>query len=313
MGRVDNIAIFVPLSAVGDKLRVKILKTAKTYAFGKIEQILEASKDRISVDCSQFVRCGGCTFRHMSYKAELQAKKQRVCDAMQRIGNFNEIKIMPIVGAQNPDHYRNKAQLPIGRGVGKEITMGFFASHSHRIINCEECLLQPLAFTDAMGAFKEWAKQVGEDVYNEETGRGHLRHLYLRYAEATKEIMVCVVVNGNGVHFESELVELLKQRVPGLKSVIINSNREKTNVVLGNKCRTVWGSDYITDTLCGLNFHISPLSFYQVNRAQAERLYMIAGEYAGLGGDEKTLLDSYCGTGTIGFSMAQKQKALNWC
>jgi 23S rRNA (uracil1939-C5)-methyltransferase len=307
VGRTDNIAVFVPAAAVGDKLRVRILKTAKTYAFGKTEQILSASKDRIPVDCSQFLRCGGCVFRHISYKAELQAKEQRVRDAMQRIGNFQNIEIMPIVGAQDPNHYRNKAQLPTGRGVGKEITMGFFASHSHRIINCEECLLQPEAFADAMNAFKEWAKQSGEDVYNEETGRGHLRHLYLRQAGATGEIMVCVVVNGNGVHFENELVELLKERVTGLKSVIINSNREKTNVVLGNKCRTVWGSDYITDTLCGLNFHISPLSFYQVNRAQAEWLYTIAAEYAGLTGSE-TLLDLYCGTGTIGLSMAKNAK-----
>lgn len=307
VGRVDNLAVFVPAAAVGDRLRVQILKTAKTYAFGKIQQILEPSKDRIPADCSQFLRCGGCTFRHISYAAELEAKKQRVCDAMQRIGGFSNIEIKPIVGSENPDHYRNKAQLPIGRGAGKEITLGFFATHSHRIIDCEECLLQPEAFTGAMNAFKEWAKMSGEDVYNEETGRGHLRHLYLRQAGATGEIMVCVVVNGNGVHFENELVEMLKERLPNLKSVIINSNREKTNVVLGRKCRTVWGSDTITDTLCGLNFHISPMSFYQVNRDQAERLYTIAGEYAGLTGSE-TLLDLYCGTGTIGLSMAKKAK-----
>lgn len=305
VGRYENIAVFVPLAAVGDRLRVKILKTAKTYAFGKLEQILSPSPDRVRQDCSQFAKCGGCVYRHIDYAAELRAKEQRVRDAVERIGGFRDLPIRSIVGSANPDHYRNKAQLPIGKAAGKGITLGFYASHSHRLIPCEECFLQPAAFTAAMRAFQEWAIKTGEDVYNEATGKGRLRHLYLRQAGATGEIMVCVVVNGNGVHQEPELVELLRKNVPGLKSVIINVNREKTNVVLGKKCRTVWGEDTITDMLCGLKFHISPLSFYQVNRDQAERLYTIAGEYAGLTGGE-TLLDLYCGTGTIGLSMAKK-------
>jgi len=305
VGRYENIAVFVPLAAVGDRLRVKILKTAKTYAFGKLEQILSPSPDRVRQDCSQFAKCGGCVYRHIDYAAELRAKEQRVRDAVERIGGFRDLPIRSIVGSANPDHYRNKAQLPIGKAAGKGITLGFYASHSHRLIPCEECFLQPAAFTAAMRAFQEWALKTGEDVYNEATGKGRLRHLYLRQAGATGEIMVCVVVNGNGVHQEPELVELLRKNVPGLKSVIINVNREKTNVVLGKKCRTVWGEDTITDMLCGLKFHISPLSFYQVNRDQAERLYTIAGEYAGLTGGE-TLLDLYCGTGTIGLSMAKK-------
>lgn len=305
VGRYENIAVFVPLAAVGDRLRVKILKTAKTYAFGKLEQILSPSPDRVRQDCSQFAKCGGCVYRHIDYAAELRAKEQRVRDAVERIGGFRDLPIRSIVGSANPDHYRNKAQLPIGKAAGKGITLGFYASHSHRLIPCEECFLQPAAFTAAMRAFQEWAIKTGEDVYNEATGKGRLRHLYLRQAGATGEIMVCVVVNGNGVHQEPELVELLRKNVPGLKSVIINVNRERTNVVLGKKCRTVWGEDTITDMLCGLKFHISPLSFYQVNRDQAERLYTIAGEYAGLTGGE-TLLDLYCGTGTIGLSMAKK-------
>ena len=304
VGHYRDIAIFVPLAASGDKLGVKILKTAKTYAFGKIDKILVASKDRIPVDCAQFSQCGGCVYRHISYAAELHAKQQRVQDALERIGGFHDVVLNPIVGAEHPDNYRNKAQIPIGR-AGGEISMGFFASHSHRIIQCSECLLQPQAFTVAMNAFQEWAGQSGEDVYDEETGKGRLRHLYLRQAGATGEIMVCIVVNGNGVHFEPQLVEILQRDVPGLKSVIINVNREKNNVVLGKKCRTVWGSDSITDTLCGLKFNISPMSFYQINRDQAERLYTLAGEYAGLTGTE-TLLDLYCGTGTIGLSMAKK-------
>lgn len=304
VGRYHDIAVFVPLAAAGDRLRVRILKTAKTYAFGKVERIVVPSESRIRADCLQFAQCGGCVYRHIDYAEELRAKQRRVQDALERIGGFRDVVLNPIVGSQNPDHYRNKAQLPIGRGPNG-ITMGFYASHTHRIISCTDCLLQPEAFTRAMKAFQEWAQKSGEEVYDETTGKGRLRHLYLRQAGATGEIMVCLVVNGNGVHFEPELAEALKNQVPGLKSVIINVNREKTNVVLGEKCRTVWGDDYITDILCGLKFHISPKSFYQVNRGQAERLYTIAGEYAGLTGDE-TLLDLYCGTGTIGLSMAHK-------
>ena len=300
----EGIAVFVPLAAKDDKLKVRILKTAKTYAFGKIEKILEPSADRIRPDCPQFSKCGGCVYRHISYKAELAAKQQRVEDAMERIGGFKDISIKPIIGAENTDRYRNKAQLPVGKGTNGGITLGFFAKHSHRVIDCEECLLQPAAFTEAMGAFKAWHAKTGEDVYDERTGRGHLRHLFLRQAPSTGEIMACVVLNGNGVHDEPLLVKMLRDGVPGLKSIMINFNREKTNVILGEKYRTVWGQDYITDELCGLKFRISADSFFQVNSRQAERLYTITGKYAGLTGKE-TVLDLYCGTGTIGLSMAK--------
>ena len=304
VGRFHGIAVFVPQAAAGDRLSVKILKTAKSYAFGKVEKILSPSADRVPSDCPRFSQCGGCVYRHIRYEAECSAKQQRVQDAIERIAGFRFAVLQPIVRAENPGHYRNKAQLPIGGGQGGEISLGFYASHSHRIIDCGTCLLQPEVFAAAAEAFREWERRTREDVYDERTGRGHLRHLFLRLAEATGEVMVCVVVNGNGVHNEPELVELLKGGVPGLKSVIINSNRERTNVILGSKCRTVWGQDTITDELCGLKFRISPLSFYQVNRRQAERLYGLAAEYAGLSGGE-TVLDLYCGTGTIGLSMAK--------
>ncbi|QAT48825.1 23S rRNA (uracil(1939)-C(5))-methyltransferase RlmD [Caproiciproducens sp. NJN-50] len=304
VGRYRGIAVFVPQAAAGDLLSVKIVKTAKNYAFGRVEKILSPSKDRIPSDCPQFSRCGGCAFRHISYEAECKAKQQRVQDAVERIAGFHFAVLQPIICADRPDRYRNKAQLPVGGGPGGEINLGFYASRSHRIIDCGECLLQPEVFAAAEDAFREWERQTREDVYDEKTGRGHLRHLFLRLAEATGEVMACVVVNGNGVHREPELVELLKKKVPGLKSVVVNNNRERTNVILGPKCRTVWGQDTITDELCGLRFRISPLSFYQVNRRQAERLYGLAAKYAGLSGGE-TVLDLYCGTGTIGLSMAK--------
>ena len=304
VGHYNGIAVFVPQAAAGDRIETKILKTAKSFAYGKIERIVSPSEDRIPVDCPQFSRCGGCVFRHISYEAELRAKQQRVQDALERIAGFRFAVLKPIVGAQNPDRYRNKAQLPVGDGPDGKIRMGFYAARSHRIIDCTECLLQPEEFALAVSAFQEWERSTRDSVYSESTGRGALRHFFLRKAEVTGEVMACVVVNGNGVHNEPELAALLKQKVPGLASVVVNSNREKTNVILGRKCRTVWGSDFITDRLCGLSFRISPLSFYQVNPKQAERLYGLAGQYAGLTGRE-TVLDLYCGTGTIGLSMVK--------
>ena len=280
VGRWNGMAVFVPMAAVGDVLEVRILKVAKTHAFGKIERILSPSPARIEPDCPQFAQCGGCVFRHIHYKEELRAKEQRVRDAVERIGGFTNLPFRPILGALQPDGYRNNAQLPIGRAKDGSLTMGFYAHHSHRIVNCPNCKLQPPSFQAAMEAFRAWVPLSGDEPYEEATGKGRLRHLYLRQAEATGEAMACVVVN---------------------------SNRERTNVVLGKKNRVVWGQDHITDRLCGLDFHISPLSFYQVNRTQAERLYQQAADYAGLTGKE-TVLDLYCGTGTIGLSMAKKAK-----
>lgn len=309
VGRYKEIAVFVPYTVIGDVIEAKILKVVKTYAFGKMISIITPSQDRIEVDCKYFTKCGGCTYRHMAYKAELVVKEQRVTDALTRIGGFSHLPMKPIVGAEQPNHYRNKAQLPIGINENNSVIMGFYSNRSHRIVDCESCALQPDSFTQAMNVFREWVSTSGNDIYAEQTGKGRIRHLYLREAGATGEVMVCVVVNGNGLYHEDTLVKQLREQVDGLKSVIINVNRENTNVILGKKCRTVWGSDTIKDTLCGFTFHISPLSFYQVNRTQAEKLYTIAKEYAGLTGNE-ILLDLYCGTGTIGLSMVRQAKKL---
>lgn len=303
VGRVEGIAVFVPGAAAGDRLKVRILKTAKTYAFGKIEEILEPSPERIESDCPCSEQCGGCAFRHITYAEELRAKENRVRDAIERIGGLQNPDIHPIVGAEHADGYRNKAQIPIGQDKQGNLIAGFYANHSHRIVQCDCCALQPKPFEQALDAFLEWARKSGESAYDETTHKGKLRHLYLRMAEGTGEVMVCMVVNGNGLKGEDSLAALLRERVDGLKSVLINSNREDTNVVLGRRFRTVWGQDFLTDRMCGLQFRISPLSFYQVNHAQAQRLYALAGEYAGLTGKE-TVLDLYCGTGTIGLSMA---------
>lgn len=305
----DGITVFVPLSAVGDELEVRILKTKKTYAFGKIEKIITPSQSRIQPDCKSFSKCGGCVWRHISYDSECEIKQQKVYDAVTRIGGIKNARFAPIISCGNTLRYRNKAQLPIGTDKNGEIQVGFYAFHSHRIIDCGDCVLQPEIFAKVIEITKSFISQTDNDTYDEVTGKGRLRHLYIRLGEVTGELMVCYVVNGNGLKQEDLLVEMLCSQLPALASVIINSNREKTNVILGDKNRTIYGKDYITDELCGLKFKISPFSFWQVNRRQAERLYNKAKEYANLKSDE-ILLDLYCGTGTIGLTMADSCKTL---
>ena len=249
----------------GDRAWVRIVKAAKNYAFGRLESLVVASPSRVEPDCPVFAQCGGCCYRHISYEAELAIKEERVRDALTRIGGFEELPLSPIVGAASRDGYRNKALLPLGLSKSGGLTLGFYAPNSHRIVDCESCRLQPPVFNRAMGAFRSWAAQYGDPVYEEESHSGRMRRLYLRLGEETGEVLACVVVNGNGLHHEAELVQALRKAVPGLKSVVINSNRDRTNVALGKRCRTAWGSDAIEDTLCGLRFRISPLSFYQVN------------------------------------------------
>ena len=309
VGRYMGIAIFVPLTAIGDTINARILKVFKSYAFAKIEKIFTASKDRIETDCPYFSQCGGCSYRHISYKAETKIKEQRVSDAITRIGGIENANIMPIISAANRDNYRNKALIPLGVDKNGEMTMGFYAVNSHRIIDTAYCQLQPDEFNTAMAVFRDWAKSYGDNIYNETTHEGIMRRLYLRKAEKSGEIMVCVVVNADGLKHEAELVSAMQEAIPNLKSVVINTNKEKTNVALGKKNRTIFGTNTITDELCGLNFEISPLSFYQINRNQTEKLYEKAREYAAIT-DNDIILDLYCGTGTIGLSMAKSAKKL---
>lgn len=304
----DNIVVFVPMTAIGDEIEARILKVKKTYAFGKIEKIITPSAARISPDCPNFSKCGGCVWRHISYDEELKIKSQKVKDAVERIGGIST-EFRPIIGSDRVNRYRNKAQLPVGKDKEGGAVIGFYAFHSHRIIDCDDCALQPEIFKTVMDVTRDFIERTNTDIYDESTGKGRLRHLYIRLGEVTNELMVCYVVNGNGLKQEDMLVKMLRESLPNLKTVVFNSNREKTNVILGNKNRVAYGKGYITDVLCRLKFKISPFSFWQVNRAQAEKLYSKAKEYAKLSGDE-VLLDLYCGTGTIGLTMAQDCKQL---
>ena len=304
----DGTAVFVPQSAVGDDLRVRIVKVKKTYAFGKIEEIIKPSDARIEPDCPAFRRCGGCVWRHITYAEECRVKEQKVRDAVERIGGI-QTTFEPIIACDATARYRNKAQLPVGRDKDGNLQIGFYAFHSHRIIDCADCVLQPEQFAEVIHVTRDFVNEYDISVYDETTGQGRLRHLYIRLGEVTDELMVCYVVNGNGLKHEDILVQRLREALPNLKTVVFNSNRENTNVILGPKNRVAFGNGYIEDVLCGLKFKISPFSFWQVNRAQAEKLYAKARDYASLSGNE-LLLDLYCGTGTIGLTMSCDCKSL---
>ena len=307
VGHYEGMAIFVPATAPGDEITAHILKVKKTYAYAKVESVDVPSPDRIEAECPVYLRCGGCVFSHMKYSAEADIKASHVAECFRRIGGV-EPEFEPIIAAETDFGYRNKAQFPVSVENG-EVKLGFYSAHSHRVVHCPSCRLQPAEFEEILGVFSDYIKENGISAYNEIEHKGLLRHIYLRKGAKSGEIMVCAVINGKKLPDENGLAEKLTAKCPAIKSIIINSNTEKTNVILGKRCRNLWGEDYITDILCGLRFRISPLSFYQVNRDQAEKLYGKAAEYANLSGNE-TVLDLYCGAGTIGLSMASKAKSV---
>ncbi|MBQ8056768.1 MAG: 23S rRNA (uracil(1939)-C(5))-methyltransferase RlmD [Ruminococcus sp.] len=311
VGKADSMVIFVPDTAVGDVCDVRILKVKKNVCYGKVEKIIERSDDRVDPVCPVSSRCGGCVYRHMSYDAELRIKHKKVYDAVTRIGKVDGDKVKEIIGAyeNQTNRYRNKAQIPVGLSKTGEVEMGFYSRHSHRIAPCDDCLLSPEIFTQISDTFKEFVTKYPYLIYSEEKHSGKIRHLYLRIGEKTGEVMVCVVVNGRSFDHQDELFNSIIEKYPEVKSIVINVNKAKTNVILGYENIVVFGKESITDVLCGLKFELSPLAFYQVNRTQAQRLYEKAKEYADLSGNE-VLIDLYCGTGTIGLSMANSCKTL---
>ncbi len=300
IGKYNGMAVFVKNTAVGDTVLAKVLKVKKTYAFAKVLEIIEPSADRCVPDCSVFSKCGGCTFRHISYEAEKKLKENKVYEVIKRIG-LVDMKPQPIIFDKEL-RYRNKAQYP----VNEEGKAGFYAFHSHRIIPSNDCLLEPLEFSEILATAEEWIKENNISIYNEETNRGLLRHIFIRKAEKTGEIMFALVINGEDIPNKESLIENLLNVNKGIKSIQLNINKNATNVILGDRCKTVFGEDYITDILCGIKVRLSLLSFYQVNRAMAEKLYLKALEYAKPQG--KNILDLYCGAGTIGLSMAKEAK-----
>lgn len=304
----DNTAVFVPGAAIGDKVEVIIVKVLKNYCFGKIVDFVEQSPDRIEPNCDAFSRCGGCCYRHISYEAELRIKQKRVSDAVCRIGKI-AVPINPIIGADERDRYRNKAQFPVALDKNGRASCGFYALHSHRIVPCTDCMLQPSEFDGILQFLLKFTDDNRIPVYDETADKGILRHIYLRRT-SNGDIMVCLVINADRLpkEIEKSLVNGITNSFTEVKTVVLNINKRKTGVILGAKNRVLFGNGYLTDMLCGIKIKLSPLSFYQVNRDMAQKLYSVAAEYAEA--DGKTVLDLYCGAGAIGLSMAKTAREI---
>ncbi len=306
IGRVDGFAVFVPDALPGEVADVKILKVQKQFAYGKIETLKITSPDRTEPKCPLARRCGGCALQHMTYDAQLRFKTQKVKDAIHRIGGLTHVEVKDCIGMETPWHYRNKAQFPVGKGKNG-IEIGFYAKGSHRIIDTDHCLIQHSINDVVVEVVRQFLEQYGISIYDQEQKKGLVRHILTRVGFQSGEVMVCLVVNGNHLPHGEVLVKALKERVPGLVSVVLNENRAHTNVILGPKIHLLWGKTTITDKIGEVQFEISPLSFYQVNPVQTKRLYELAVEQAGLSGKER-VLDLYCGIGTISLFLAQKAK-----
>lgn len=306
IGKKDGMVIFVPFSAIGDKLEVKILKVNKTYCYGKIERIITPSPDRVTPDCPVYTKCGGCSLRHISYEAQLRAKEQFVKDAFTRIGGLSP-EFLPIIRNTNINGYRNKLQIPIGTDKDGNLIAGFYAFHSHRIVPCEKCLLQPDIFSKITADFLKISTGLNLTAYDETMRKGILRHLYLRKGYYSGEICLCIVVAKNVPEIKI-LSDRLLEKYPEIVSSVINVNNRDTNVILGDEEIVLTSKNYICDIMCKNAVNIAPKAFYQVNTPCAEQLYSSACDFAEPKG--KTVLDLYCGAGTIGLSMARTAKKI---
>ncbi len=301
IARIDGQVVFVHGAIRGEVCDVLVMKVLKNAAFGKIAALVEPSPARRQPDCPYYGRCGGCDFRHMSYEEELWAKRARVQDALTRIGGA-EVTVEEILGAEQPLHYRNKSIYPISP-AGE---VGFYRARSHQVVHVEHCLIQKPEADALAQAVRDYIARFQVEPYNEATGRGLLRHLYVR-TSCRGESLACLLVNGSRLPHEQELVDMLRAAAPGVCGVVLGENTRRGNAILGDRYRTLWGRDYLTDTLCGLELRLSVPSFYQVNHDQAQRLYEKALEYAGLTGRELAV-DLYCGAGTITQVLARRAR-----
>ncbi len=306
VGKIDSFPVFVPFTALGDRVKVLVLKVLSSYAFGKVLEVLSPSPDREESSCEAFSKCGGCTYFHIRYEAEKKAKQKQVSDALRKIGGFSSFPMEEIVGGTEICHYRNKAQFPLGVQNGK-IIAGFYAPKSHRIIEVRKCSIQDERANKALSLVLSFANEKKLSVYDEETNKGLLRHVYIRVGKRTNEVQLCLVINANSLPFEQEFVAYMTSRMPELSSILLNHNKKKGNVILGNKNSVLYGTETIRETLGGVSFDISPLSFFQVNPIQAETLYALALEKANIT-KEDTVLDLFCGIGTITLLAAKRAK-----
>lgn len=306
--KIDGFTVFVEGLLPNEKAEILVTKVKKSFGYGKIINIIKCSIERCSPPCQYFKTCGGCSIQHMSYSAQLKFKQNRVKDCVERIGGFNNINVLPTVGMESPWYYRNKAQYPVGKDKSGNVVMGFYAKRSHRITDINSCMLQYSAADSVLSIFKNFINEFNIPVYDESKHMGLVRHVLTRTGFATGEIMVTVVINGDKIPYVEQLINKLKE-INGIVSVILNINKSKTNVILGEKCITLWGKSTIRDKIGEIWFDISALSFYQVNPIQTKKLYTLAVEAAGLTGKE-TVFDVYCGIGTISLFAAEKAKSV---
>ena len=305
VARIEGFTVFVEGALPKEQAEIKIVKVLKNYAFGKLLRTLKTAACRIEPSCGVVKRCGGCQLQHMSYEAQLQYKTQQVKDALERIGGLNGVAVHDTIGMEDPWRYRNKAQFPVG--MDGDVMIGFYANRSHEIIDTPQCSIQDAVNDNVIQTVREFIKKYDISVYDENTGKGIIRHIVTRKGFKTGEVMVCIVINGDSLPCGKALVEMLRARTDGLKSVVVNINKKKTNVILGERNIVIFGEEAIYDYIGEFKFRISPLSFFQVNPVQTEVLYGKALEYADLKGDE-TVFDAYCGIGTISLFLSRKAK-----
>ena len=306
IGKADGFTIFVKDAVIGDVVTAKIMKARKNYGYGRLMEVLTPSPDRVEPACAFSRQCGGCQLQALSYEKQLAFKEKKVRGHLEHIGGFTDLPMEPIIGMEQPWHYRNKAQFPVGRNREGRIVTGFYAGRTHSIIENRDCVLGMPVNREVLDRVISHMEKYGIEPYDEMTGKGLVRHILIRYGYYTGEVMVCLVVNGNQIPEEKQLIASLRE-IPGMTSIMLNINRKRTNVILGEHICRLWGPPYITDRIGNLRYQISPLSFYQVNSFQTQKLYEKALEYADLTGEE-TVWDLYCGIGTISLFLAQKAK-----
>ncbi|WP_027204757.1 23S rRNA (uracil(1939)-C(5))-methyltransferase RlmD [Butyrivibrio fibrisolvens] len=318
IGKIDGYTLFIKDAVIGDKVKAKIMKAKKNYAYAHLEEVITPSKDRVKPRCPIARQCGGCQIQNMSYESQLKFKQSKVRNNIVRLGGFDEKEIdsimEPIIGMDDPFKYRNKAQFPVGKDKNGKIVTGFYAGHSHNIISNTDCIIGVPDNKEVLEIIIAHMEKNHIEPYDEVTGKGLVRHILIRKGFVSGQLMVCLVINYKNknntestyIKNQDELISKLSS-IDGMTSISVSINIEKTNVIMGTEIHTIWGQDTIKDTLCGLEFNISPLSFYQVNPVQTEKLYGQAIEYAGLTGNE-TVWDLYCGIGTITLSMSKKAK-----
>lgn len=309
IAKIDGYPIFIEGAILGEKVKALIVKVKKNYAYGKLLEVIEASEERVEPKCRVYKRCGGCTVQHMSYKKQLDYKFERVKDCVAKIGGLDSLLVEYPIGMEKPERYRNKVQLPVGIVKG-ELSIGFYASRSHNIINLDTCLIQDEVADKVANITRNWMIKFNisaASIDGSFNKNGLIRHVMIRKGFTTNEVMVVLVSTKKDIPNLDRFIEEIKEKIDGIKSIILNVNKENTNVILGQECITLWGEDTITDYIDDFKFNISPLSFFQVNPVQTEKLYSKALEYAGLTGEE-TVFDAYCGTGTITLFLSQKAK-----